>query len=110
MKKFMVIYHATPEATQHMTNLTPTEQETEMKTWYTWRDTMGTNLVDFGAPLMPGVTLTTKGNVNTTPTTTSGYSIIQATDLTQAQTLLKNHPHITNTNGCDIEIHEITEM
>jgi hypothetical protein len=110
MKKFMVIYHAPADAVAQMANAT-TEQKAEgMKPWLAWKDSVGDKLLDFGAPLMGGTRLLSDGSTELSKKEVTGYSLLQASDMEEAKSLLSNHPHLAWTGGCDIEVHECIEM
>ncbi len=71
---------------------------------------MGDKLVDFGSPLMNGTRLLPDGRSEMSKKDVTGYSIIQANDMEEAISLLKNHPHLTWAEGCYIEIYESATM
>ena len=110
MKKFIVMYHAPAEAMAEMANATPEQKEEGMKPWMAWKDSVGDKLVDFGAPLMGGTRIRPDGTTEESNKDVTGYSMIQANDLAEAQSLLKNHPHLQWNGGCDIEVHEVVDM
>lgn len=110
MKKFLVIYHAPAEAMAKMATATPEEKMEGMKPWMDWKDSVGDKLVDFGAPLMPGQRLLPDGSTKESTKEVTGYSMIQANDMNEAKALLKKHPHLAWTGGCDIEVHECIKM
>ncbi|MCR9250335.1 MAG: YciI family protein [bacterium] len=110
MKKFIVIYHAPAEAMAQMASATPEQKEEGMKGWLAWKDSIGNGLLDFGAPLVGGQRILPDGTTKPSAKEVSGYSIIQAEDLDKAKRLLKNHPHLQWTGGCDIEVHECVPM
>jgi len=110
MKKFVVIYHATAEAVAQMSNATPEQQAEGMKPWFAWKDSVGDKLIDFGSPLMGGIRLLPDGRTEKSKKEVTGYSLLQANDIEEAKSLIKNHPHLSWTGGCDIEVHECTEM
>jgi len=89
MKKFLAIYQASAESMQQMANATQEETEAVMAAWMNWKAAHEENVVDFGAPLMPGATLgaaTPAGNI-------SGYSVLQAESLEALKDAFKDHPH-----------------
>jgi len=110
MKKFIVIYHAPSEAVAQMAKATPEQQAEGMKPWFAWKDSIGNKLVDFGSPLMGGTRLLPDGRSEMSKREVTGYSILQAKDMEEAKALLKNHPHLAWTGGCDIEVHECVAM
>ena len=48
MKKFIVIYHSTPEANKEMAAATPKQQAKGMDAWMKWGAKCGAQLVDMG--------------------------------------------------------------
>ena len=69
----------------------------------------GRNLVDLGTPLGKGVKLSVSGS---TPSKRNvvGYSVLKAPNMGAAKKLLKGHPHLGWSSGCDIEVHESLRM
>ena len=110
MKKYMVIYHAPADAMNEMSGATPEQIEEGMKPWMAWKDTVGDKLVDFGSPLAPGTKINPDGSTVASTKEVTGYSILQAGSMEEAQSLLKGHPHLGWTGGCDIEVHELAEI
>ena len=110
MKKFVVLYHASPEAMAKMAEATEAEKVEGMKPWLAWKDALGNKLVDFGAPLTSGTRLLPDGSTEMSKKDVAGYSMIQASDMEEAKALLKDHPHLKWTGGCDIEVHECVPM
>ena len=110
MKKYIVIYHAPAEAMEMMANATPEQRAEGMKPWMAWQEAIGDALVDMGNPLVGGQRLLPDGSVQMSTKEVTGYSILQAKDMETAKSLLKGHPHLAWTGGCDIEVHEAVEM
>ena len=110
MKKFIVIYHAPAEAMAQMANATPEQKMEGMKPWMAWAERCGDQLVDLGAPLFGGQRLSPDGTSQNSARDVSGYSILQAVDMAGVKALLKGHPHLQWTGGCDIEVHECASM
>jgi hypothetical protein len=81
-----------------------------MKPWFAWKESVGDKMVDFGAPLVGGTRLLPDGHTEKSKKDVNGYSMIQANNMNEALALLKNHPHLSWTAGCDIEVHECTDM
>ena len=61
MKKFIVIYHSTPEANKEMAAATPKQQAKGMDAWMKWGAKCGAQLVDMGAPLVGGLAVALDG-------------------------------------------------
>jgi len=104
MKKFVLIYHSTPEEMAEFAKASPEQKAEGMKPWFAWKERIGDHLIDFGAPLMGGIRINADGSTSPSTKEVTGYSVIQATDMAQAQSLIKGHPH----NG--IELHESIAM
>jgi hypothetical protein len=85
-----------------------TEQQAEgMKTWMDWAQRCGDKLVDMGAPLMNGQVLAASGKISDSSKDVSGYSILEADSLQDAEKMLEGHPHISGWNkDATIEVHE----
>jgi hypothetical protein len=108
MKKFMVLYMATPaDFEKAMKNATPEQHQQGMQGWMQWMTANKTSIVEGGGPLGktkrvdPSGTSDTKNGVG-------GYSIVQA-DSHEAATKLfgKEHPHLKMMPGAWIEVVEI---
>ena len=110
MKKFMVIYHAPPEAIALMSEATPEQKEEGMKPWFAWKESLGDKLLDFGTPLMGGTRLLPDGSSEMSTKQVTGYSVLKAEDMEEAKSLLSGHPHLAWSGGCNIEVHECVEM
>jgi len=105
MKNFMVIYHAPLEAWESTSN-DPEDMKKGMEEWMTWAKSCGDKLVDFGQPLVGGQKLKPDGGSDSSNREVCGYSILQAENMDEAKSLLKNHPHLKWTAECEIEVHE----
>lgn len=110
MKKYLVIYYATPEAFARMASFSPEQQAEDMKSWFAWKEKLGDKVVDLGAPLFGGTRVLADGSTEMSTKGVAGYSIIQANDLAEAITFFKNHPHYNYDKGCEIEVHELESM
>lgn len=110
MKKFIVIYHATPEALAQMSGKTPEEFQEGMKPWFAWKEKLGDQLIDLGSPLFGGIALIADGSDEASKKEVAGYSIIAAENMDEAKELLKGHPHFEYGKGCGIEVHECAPM
>jgi hypothetical protein len=89
MPKFLVTYHggAMPGDA--------TGREQAAAAFGAWVGRVGDALVDPGAPLGPGVTVTSTGaSEPDADAPVAGYSIIAATDLDRAAALVEDHPFI----------------
>jgi hypothetical protein len=107
MKKFMVLYMASPAAFEKMMkSSTPEQQKKGMDAWMKWMDKNKKSLVDGGAPLGKTKRVDAKGARNT-KNEVGGYSIVQARSHDDAAKMFgKDHPHLQH-QGTWIEIIEI---
>ncbi len=105
MKKFVVLYYANADAQEEMKKSTPEDSKKGMEKWYAWSEKCGSALVDLGAPLGNAHQVSSAGS-SEQKSEVAGYSVLQAEDLAAAMKLLEDHPHITWSDGCSIEVHE----
>ncbi len=106
MKNFLVLYHAPAEAMAQTAALTPEQQSKGMEAWMAWSQRVGDRLVDMGSPLMNGKELRGNGSENDSTKNVSGYSLLRAESMEEAQSLLEGHPHLGWNDQATIEIHE----
>ena len=71
-----------------------------------WAEKCGDKLIDFGTPLSGGVKLSPGGNSTASDKDVLGYSILNAENIEEAQSLLEGHPHLKWNAACSIEVHE----
>lgn len=110
MKKFFVVYKATPEEFQKMmANSTPEEQKAGMEEWKKWMDAHKANLVDSGAPLGKTKEVSKGGTVKDIKNDIGGYSIVQAESHDAAAKIFADSPHFSMMGGT-VEVMEIAEM
>ncbi len=103
MPKFVLTYHGLAEM--------PTEPDAiaaVMKEWETWYGTIGSDLVDGGAPFGAATAIGPDGSQVDAPAQMSGYTIISAADLESAATVAKGCPVLTN--GHTVQISEAIDM
>ena len=105
MKKFTVIYFAPMSANEKMASASPEEMKEGMKPWMDWAEKCGSGLVDMGSPLGNGMKVT-KDSASPSDKQVTGFSVLQADDMDGAVAMLKNHPHLMWTEGCEIEVYE----
>src|SRR5512138_3362658 len=106
MKKFLVLYKATPASFEQMMKATPEQQKAGMDAWMGWTKKATTSLVDMGAPLGKAVKVNKAGAVAPSPNDLGGYSIMQAESKEALAATMKEHPHFMMPEGW-IEIVEI---
>lgn len=98
--RFLITYHGMPYPQAEVIS-------TSRGALRTWADkSLGTALVDFGAPLLLGGQLAASQAVDAVEI--DGYSIIEAPSLADARDLLADHPYIAL--GGTIQINECLEL
>ena len=107
MKKYLIIYHAPASLQKAVKKLSPAQQDEGMKIWMDWFTSCGSNLVDMGQPLANGKVFRQKSPVTNSNKKVTGYSILQAKNLQEVRTRLKNHPHLMWSKLASIEVHEV---
>jgi len=108
MKKFMVLYMASPAHFEKMMkSSTPEQQQKGMQAWMQWMIANKTSIVESGGPL--GKTKRVDGSGATDAKNgIGGYSIVQAASADAAAKLFgKDHPHLQMMPGAWIEVVEI---
>jgi hypothetical protein len=97
MKKFMLLYKgpATPPGASH-------------EKWPAWFNKVGDKLADIGSPMDNGLVLHSDGSTNGPVTNLNGYSIIQAENINDVISLVKDHPFLSLGNDeYSVEIFEL---
>ena len=90
---------------EKMKNTPPEEMKKGMEEWMKWAERCGDSLVDLGNPLGNGKEIGPT-DVSSSKKGVAGYSVLQANDISEAEELLKGHPHLNWTEGCQIEVYE----
>lgn len=106
MKNFLVIYYSTLEKMAAFAALTHEEKQAAMQAWQIWKDNHGDLITDLGTPLAQSTSVGTIESKSLPSQIISGYSMIQAEDLTHAESLFKEHPYKEN----EIHIFECISM
>jgi len=109
MKKFMVIYHISKEATEKMKDKTPEEMKKGMEPWMAWMAKCGDALVDMGAPLGKVQNVTSSGSEHSSDDV-GGFSVLQAESMDDAVKMLEGHPHLSWAESCTISVYEMMPM
>ena len=79
--------------------MTPAEQAALTQLWTAWFTSLGSALVDAGAPFMPAVAaVTPDGSTNGMGANASGYSIVDAANGDAAIAMARSCPHLKS-NG-----------
>jgi len=109
MKKFLVLYKASPEEfAKAMQSSTPEDQKKSMEEWQAWMTKHKADLADMGAPVGKTKEVRTSG-VSDIKNDIGGFSIVQAESADAAAALFADSPHLLRMNG-SIEVSEIMEM
>src|SRR5271167_2402416 len=94
MKRFLVLYKASPQAfEQMMKSSTPEQQKAGMAAWMAWSQKAGTSLVDMGAPLGKSLRVAKGGAASPVANDLGGYSLMQAESKEALAATMKEHPH-----------------
>lgn len=104
MSRFMLIYKG--EATD-VGLMSEEDAAAVLSGWTSWIEEVGPALVDVGTPFGPGASVVDDGSTGD-PLALSGYSIVEAGSLSQAQALAGGHPFLSEGAGkYAIEIYEM---
>ncbi len=108
MKKFLVLYRSSVPAEQMMATVPAEQAKAGMEMWMNWSRKAGPAIVEMGAPLGHGRTLSGKSATSTSSDVT-GYSVLQANSMDEVVKLLDGHPHF-HSPGAQIEVLEALSM
>ena len=104
MAKFMMVYKG--EATD-MSAMTEEEAAGVMAAWGVWMQNVGPALVDVGTPFGPGTSVVDDGSRGTA-VSLSGYSIVEADNMSGARAFADNHPFLSDGKGdYAIDVYEL---
>jgi hypothetical protein len=87
---------------------TPEAQEATMKAWMSWFETLGSAVVEGGAPFGPSTAVHADGRTGATAAGLTGYSVIQADTLELAAKLAGDCPVLAA--GGTVEVYESLPM
>ena len=87
---------------------TPEAQEAAMQAWGEWFGTLGSAVVDMGAPFGSSTAVQADGSTGTAAAGLSGYSVLQADSLELAAKLAGGCPVLSS--GGSVEVYEAIEM
>src|SRR5689334_17022384 len=74
--------------------------------WPEWFSEAGHALVDRGSALVNGLTVLPEGDPVSSTLGVNGYSIVQAENVEELQSLIREHPYLKQGAGYSIEIFE----
>lgn len=109
MKKFIALYCNTSGAHQPTPELSPEEKAQMMAPWATWYEKYGDRVVDMGAPCAPASSSNTGNEWSQSKNFVTGYSIVSATSMAEAQEMFKGHPIYAYPDH-SVEISECVDM
>ncbi len=109
MKKFIALYYNTSGAHQPAPELTEEQKAEMMAPWGAWEKKYGDRLVEMGAPLKPASASENGNSWTTSKNFVTGYSIVAADSLEEAQEMFKGHP-IYNYPDHAVEVSEFAPM
>ncbi len=109
MKKFLVLYKASPAAFQQAMKSTPDQQKAGMEAWTNWSKKAASSIVDMGGPLGKSVRVAKGGAVSQVTNDLGGYSVMQAESKEALAAQMKEHPHFMMGDS-SIEIVELMPM
>ncbi|MGO9456042.1 MAG: YciI family protein [Acidimicrobiales bacterium] len=97
MSKFVLVY------TGGAMGASPQEQQQAMEAWMNWFGSLGEAVLDVGNPFVGGCTVATDGSATDGGAAgLTGYSIVEAPDLSAAAGLAKGCPVLTHGGGVEV--------
>ena len=99
MKKFLVLYRASPAAVAEMMKSTPEQQKAGMAAWMKWANDAKASIVEMGGPLGKAVKVSKGSDVTASPNDLGGYSVLQAESKEALAAQLREHPHFMMGDG-----------
>lgn len=109
MKKFIALYYNTSGEHQPTPELTAEQKQQMMTPWGAWAEKLGDKLLDMGSPFAPASTSDNGESWTPSKNFVTGYSIVSANNLAEAQEMFKGHP-IYSYPDHSIEISECVSM
>jgi len=95
MSKYMLIYQG---AATDVSRLSQEDAAKVLAGWRSWMDKVGPALVDVGTPFGAGAAVVDDGS-HAEAVALSGYSIVEAGSLDEAQRLAEGHPFLSEGRG-----------
>lgn len=105
MVKYMVLYKTTVSPEEMMAAMTPDQAQAGMDAWMAWAGKCGDAMVDLGAPLGSGQTVTA-GGASGGGSQVCGFSVLQADSPGSVSGMLEGHPHLMSPGEPSIEVLE----
>jgi hypothetical protein len=104
MPRYMMVYKGDATA---MADMTQEQSQDVMEKWAAWMGIVGEALADIGTPFGVGTSVVDDGSSGTAASLT-GYSIIEADDMSGAIALADGHPFLSEGLGnFAIDIYEL---
>jgi len=94
--KYVLIYNR-GQATD-MANMTEEQGQAVMAKLGVWMEKVGSSLVDVGTPFGPSASVVDDGT-SRAAVNLSGYSIIEASDMSHARSKTEKHPYLSDGTG-----------
>jgi len=91
MKKFIALYYNTSGHHSPPPSMTAEEQQAMMAPWGAWQAKYGERIIDLGAPLESAMS-STGTNWSESQNLVTGYSIVAAENMEEAQAMFIGHP------------------
>lgn len=104
MPKYMMVYKG--EATD-MADMSEEQAQEVMAKWGAWMEGLGSGIVDMGTPLGSSTSIVDDGTIGSA-TSLTGYTILEAADMSQATSMADGHPFLSEGKGdYAIDIYEM---
>lgn len=104
MKKFIILYNGPATPPEQMD---PEKTKAIMARWGEWMGKIGDAMVDMGQPMANGAAVYDDGS-SKDALQLSGYSIIQAEDMSAAKKMVEDHPFLSDKTGkFSVEVFEL---
>ena len=104
MAKFVFTYSGGGEMPE-----SPAERDAVMAAWTSWFQGMGAAVLDMGNPFGHATTVSATGTKDGATSGVTGYSIVEAADLSSAAGLASACPILSAPGGA-VEVHEALAM
>lgn len=109
MKTFIALYYNTSGVHQAPPEMTAEQQAEMMAPWGAWQAKYGERVKDMGSPLLSASSSTDGESWSSSQHLVTGYSLVTATSLAEAEAMFKGHP-IYSYPDHSIEISECVPM
>jgi hypothetical protein len=105
MPRYIIAYHAPLSARERLAQATPEQAMAGVQLWIDWAKKLGPHLIDPGRPFGQAVKVTPAGAAPVSSDMV-GLSVIEAADMDEALSLVKDHHHLAWAPDCSITVHE----